>query len=245
MLAYLSRENSKTDKDYSDTDRIDRYWYLPRDKRPKYPELPNYRRDTIYFGYSEDSRSISNHFGYINGPHSVTGSVQFFIEEERKHFRLLNTYVFEPLSIISTYHLSAVFGEDDVFPKYTAPTYSHYEEAVLHMKKDKTNLDLLMAGMTQDITKFNEESGIANTEIRRLISSGINEVGFTNILDIKDINGRVRHYLKHNIYRAEDISKQASEFTASMAGESLSEGTRNTIITLVRDHGIEIERNKR
>ena len=100
ILSWLSYENTQKDKDYSNTNRIDRYWYLPRNKRPKYPEFSDYDK-AIRLRYSEDSRNISNHFGYSNSLNSIARSVRFFIEEEQRHYRLLKTYVFQPLSEIS------------------------------------------------------------------------------------------------------------------------------------------------
>ena len=61
----IACEISEKGKDYSNTNRIDTYWYLPRHKRPKYPELPQstYKDQYEYSRHSENSWNLANYLG--------------------------------------------------------------------------------------------------------------------------------------------------------------------------------------
>jgi hypothetical protein len=62
---------------------------------------------------------------------------------------------FNHLVKISLRHLNPILSENDIFPRYTTQTYAHYEEAILHMKKDRANLDFWINDLARDIIHLN------------------------------------------------------------------------------------------
>ena len=54
---------------------------------------------------------------------ALPASIEFFIEGERKHYRLLTTYVFEPLSKLDLENLTPRIADADVIPHYTMRLY--------------------------------------------------------------------------------------------------------------------------
>lgn len=242
---------SKKIKNHTHSRSVDRIWAVPRNKHSKYPPLPEWRRTNSieheYFGHPTNDRNYSDHSWNRHCSYCFASSIQFFIEEERKHYKLLRTYVFKILAHISFDNLDRVYENDnDVLPHYRMPTFYHYDDAIRHMKKDRGNLHVLMDELSTKITEFNDAAINANTEINQSISEEIHRAGFdennqTQLHDINDINRLTRWYLKTEIYHAADVRALALTFNANMGAETLHDLTRNTIINLVRNEHI-IER---
>lgn len=142
------------------------YRYITRNKHPNYPELP---KSNNY----ENSWNSSDNLRNSNSFYSVTCSVEFFIEEEHKHYNRLSNYVFEPMSTLNLEYLNAHYEQNDVIPIYdNIPCYPHYDEAVLHMKKDKDNLHLWLVDIINLLYDYNIQATQANSEIENRIAIG-------------------------------------------------------------------------
>lgn len=233
----------------SSVDKPSSIWYIHSNKHSKYPPLPEFICDGKCKRFSNPThgRYSSNHSRSCYGSHCYAGGIQFFIEEERKHYRLLNTYVFEPLSQISLYHLTEFYLniDDDVIPHRRMPTFYHFADAELHMKRDRGSLNELVESLDRLVNEFNTNSENANTRINQEIIYGIHRAGFdennqTQIHDVNDINRLVRRILTRDIYTApvHEMYDKARKYDASLKAEGLQETTRCTILDLVKNENI-------
>jgi hypothetical protein len=110
---------------YNTTSSVDP-WNVFADK---YSEFSS---DREYFGYSKNSRDKPNSIRNSHGPYSIACSIDFFIEEERKHYKLLDTYVFDTLSKIQLDLLDPHYKENDVFPIYdNIPINAYYKRFLI------------------------------------------------------------------------------------------------------------------
>jgi hypothetical protein len=240
---HIFNADSEKNQNYSNSNGAGRsgsIWYISSNKHPKYPILPEYicNGECERFNYSTHGRYSSNHTRNCYSSYSSARCVQFFIEEERKHYRLLNTYVFEPLSHISLYNLTQFYQneDNDVIPHHRMPTYYHYSDAVLHMKKDRGNLKELVESLSERVIEFNTYSDNANTQINREIANGIHQAGFdenniTQIHHVNEINRLVRTILMRDIYSApaHEVYDKARTYNATLRAEGLQDATRDTI----------------
>ncbi|MGH9985934.1 MAG: hypothetical protein ACRD8W_18490, partial [Nitrososphaeraceae archaeon] len=248
---YHCHETAEKNQDYGNSNSIDSFgsiWLIPTDKRPRYPALPEYICNTEcrHFHYSTHDRHSSNYSRNCYGSNSSASGVQFFIEEERKHYRLLYTYVFEPLSHISLYNLNQFYPHgNDVIPHYRMPIYHHFDDAVLHMKKDGGNLNELVKNLSELVFEFNNSSENANSQISLQITNGIQQAGLdeNNERDIgaaSEINRQVRTILTRDIFTAptHEMYDKARNYNASLRAEGLQDSTHKTIIDLIRNENI-------
>jgi hypothetical protein len=143
ILTVIPCETTKKNKDNSNTDNSSCYRSIPFSECPRYPDLyqSSYKNQYEYSGHSKNSWNSSNNPRNSDCTYSIADSVQFFILEERKHYNRLSKYVLEPLSELDLKYFHIKYEHDEnVIPIYhNIPLYSHYDEAILHMKKDKEN----------------------------------------------------------------------------------------------------------
>ena len=96
------------------------------------------------------------------------------------------------MSTLNLEYLNAHYEQNDVIPIYdNIPCYPHYDEAVLHMKKDKDNFHLWLVDIINLLYDYNIQATQTNSEIEnrieaKICGSGFDENNPSQIQDIKE-----------------------------------------------------------
>jgi hypothetical protein len=236
ILAYISNENTESDKDTIDTDSDYRR---------------NYYASLLRFpsGYSTHSGNGSaiysnspSHNSHSNGYDIFSRDIEFFIDAKRQHYDVLNRYIFRKLLVL---HPSTRQSEKDVLPTYenNLPLNNYrYKDALLHMKEDKGDLHLDIEKYQQSLSNANKTICKENSDIKRIIDDELQKAGYdkNNINhadEIKSIENWINHHLKQAL-KSDDIYDYTDKLNVRLGANGISENAVNLIKTICTNHEI-------
>ena len=201
--------------------------------------------DSIFSTASSSSRTSVHWYSYDS--YIFSRCIKFFIYAKQKHYNSLNKHVFSTLSNILLRHKQGAEDIENLIPQYedNIPTYAYrYKDAVLHMRKDKQNLDEDISSFQVKLKEYNDSHIGFQSAIKSIIENKINAVEYKKEVhnqEFKDIEHWVYIYLDQ-IKGPKDIRKTAAEERYdNIKLHGYSETANNTIKVIMTKKQIAVQ----
>jgi hypothetical protein len=191
---------------------------------------------------SYTNRNSTDYSSRSNGYYIISRGIQFFIDSKRQHYDVLNRYTFKRLSQLSPIPKPSVVTILPEYENLLPENQYKYQDAVLHMKKDKGNLDKDIEKYQQLFSDTNKENRENEKKIMTIMADEIAKEGYNknNSNQTDEINGIEnwsKTYLRQAL-KAEDIYDFTNKLDLNLQGAGVSEHAKNVIKTIITNHEI-------